>query len=126
MRALRSVTYGTSAEADGPGRRDRGERPIPARRRADAPLARRRSISSSRAGSTSTTPWRRSALGEALELDPDQIRKGLAGLVGVPGRMERVECGQPFGVIVDYAHSPASLQKVLDLLGPVASGRAEA
>jgi UDP-N-acetylmuramoyl-L-alanyl-D-glutamate--2,6-diaminopimelate ligase len=63
------------------------------------------------------------ALGEALELDPDQIRAGLGGLAGVPGRMERVDCGQPFGVIVDYAHSPASLQKVLDLLGPVASGQ---
>jgi UDP-N-acetylmuramoyl-L-alanyl-D-glutamate--2,6-diaminopimelate ligase len=63
------------------------------------------------------------ALGEALELDRDQIRAGLAGLTGVPGRMERVDCGQPFGVIVDYAHSPASLQKVLDLMGPVASGQ---
>jgi len=63
------------------------------------------------------------ALGEALELDPDQIRAGLAGLAGVPGRMERVDCGQPFGVIVDYAHSPTSLRKVLDLLGPVAAGR---
>jgi UDP-N-acetylmuramoyl-L-alanyl-D-glutamate--2,6-diaminopimelate ligase len=61
------------------------------------------------------------ALGEALELDPDQIRAGLGGLAGVPGRMERVDCGQPFGMIVDYAHSPASLQMVLDLLGPAAA-----
>ena len=61
------------------------------------------------------------ALGEALELEPDQIRAGLSGLAGVPGRMERVDCGQPFGVIVDYAHSPAALQMVLDLLGPVAA-----
>ncbi|MGZ6273739.1 MAG: Mur ligase family protein, partial [Candidatus Limnocylindrales bacterium] len=63
------------------------------------------------------------AVGEALDLDRDQIRTGLVGLAGVPGRMERVERGQPFEVIVDYAHSPASLQKVLDLLGPVASGQ---
>ena len=62
------------------------------------------------------------ALGEALELEPDQIQAGLSGLAGVPGRMERVDCGQPFGVIVDYAHSPVSLQTVLDLLGPVAAG----
>jgi UDP-N-acetylmuramoyl-L-alanyl-D-glutamate--2,6-diaminopimelate ligase len=34
--------------------------------------------------------------------------------------MERVDCGQPFGVIVDYAHSPASLQTVLDQLAPLA------
>ena len=35
--------------------------------------------------------------------------------------MERVDAGQPFGVIVDYAHSPASLRGVLDLLAPVAA-----
>ena len=35
--------------------------------------------------------------------------------------MERIEAGQPFGVIVDYAHSPASLQGVLDLLAPIAA-----
>ena len=63
------------------------------------------------------------ALGEALHLDPDSIRRGLAQVRGVPGRMERVNCGQPFGVIVDYAHSPASLQKVLELLAPVAAGQ---
>jgi UDP-N-acetylmuramoyl-L-alanyl-D-glutamate--2,6-diaminopimelate ligase len=60
------------------------------------------------------------ALGESLELDPEAIRAGLSGVTEVPGRMERVDCGQPFGVIVDYAHSPASLQLVLDQLGPVA------
>jgi UDP-N-acetylmuramoyl-L-alanyl-D-glutamate--2,6-diaminopimelate ligase len=63
------------------------------------------------------------ALGEALDLDPGDVRKGLASVVGVPGRMERVDCGQPFAVVVDYAHSPASLQKVLDGLHPMASAR---
>jgi UDP-N-acetylmuramoyl-L-alanyl-D-glutamate--2,6-diaminopimelate ligase len=63
------------------------------------------------------------ALGEAAGLDPEAVRAGLAGLRGVPGRMERVDAGQPFGVIVDYAHSPASLQSVLDLLAPVAAAR---
>ena len=61
------------------------------------------------------------ALGEVLELDPVAIRAGLAGVRGVPGRMERIDCGQPFGVIVDYAHSPASLQTVLDQLAPLAT-----
>jgi UDP-N-acetylmuramoyl-L-alanyl-D-glutamate--2,6-diaminopimelate ligase len=60
------------------------------------------------------------ALGEAIGLDPAAVREGLASLEGVPGRMERVDLGQPFRVIVDYAHSPASLQTVLDLLAPVA------
>jgi UDP-N-acetylmuramoyl-L-alanyl-D-glutamate--2,6-diaminopimelate ligase len=61
------------------------------------------------------------ALGEALDLEPEAIRAGITSVAGVPGRMERVDCGQPFGVIVDYAHSPASLQKVLEVLEPVAA-----
>jgi UDP-N-acetylmuramoyl-L-alanyl-D-glutamate--2,6-diaminopimelate ligase len=63
------------------------------------------------------------ALGEAIGLDPEAVRLGLASVQRVPGRMERVELGQPFGVIVDYAHSPASLATVLDLLAPVAASR---
>ena len=63
------------------------------------------------------------ALGEAIGLDPAAVREGLASVPVVPGRMERVELGQPFGVIVDFAHSPASLQTVLDLLAPLAASR---
>jgi UDP-N-acetylmuramoyl-L-alanyl-D-glutamate--2,6-diaminopimelate ligase len=63
------------------------------------------------------------ALGEVLGLDPAAVRDGLAGLELVPGRMERIDAGQPFGVIVDFAHSPASLQTVLDLLAPAAAAR---
>lgn len=63
------------------------------------------------------------ALGEVLDLDPEAVRAGLAGVRGVPGRMERIDRGQPFGVVVDYAHSPASLEKVLDLLGALAKAR---
>jgi UDP-N-acetylmuramoyl-L-alanyl-D-glutamate--2,6-diaminopimelate ligase len=37
--------------------------------------------------------------------------------------MERIDLGQPFGVIVDFAHSPASLKTVLDLLAPAAAAR---
>jgi UDP-N-acetylmuramoyl-L-alanyl-D-glutamate--2,6-diaminopimelate ligase len=62
------------------------------------------------------------AVGEALDLDPAAVRSGLEGLTGVPGRMERVEAGQPFGVIVDYAHTADALAKVLDELSPVAAG----
>jgi UDP-N-acetylmuramoyl-L-alanyl-D-glutamate--2,6-diaminopimelate ligase len=60
------------------------------------------------------------ALGEVLGLDAAAVRGGLEAVTGVPGRMERIDAGQPFGVIVDYAHSPASLETVLDLLAPVA------
>jgi UDP-N-acetylmuramoyl-L-alanyl-D-glutamate--2,6-diaminopimelate ligase len=63
------------------------------------------------------------ALGEVLGLDPVAVRAGLESVPGVPGRMERVDAGQPFGVIVDFAHSPASLDKVLSLLAPVAAAR---
>jgi UDP-N-acetylmuramoyl-L-alanyl-D-glutamate--2,6-diaminopimelate ligase len=63
------------------------------------------------------------ALGEVLGLDPVAVRAGLAGVTGVPGRMERLVAGQPFGVVIDYAHSPASLEKVLGLLAPLAAAR---
>ena len=63
------------------------------------------------------------AIGEALGLDPAAIRAGLESVTGVPGRMERLDVGQPFGVVIDYAHSPASLEKVLGLLAPLAAAR---
>ena len=43
----------------------------------------------------------------------DAIRRGVAGLRSVPGRFEAVERGQPFTVVVDYAHTPDSLDNVL-------------
>ncbi len=59
------------------------------------------------------------ALGELLGLDPEAVRAGLAGFRGVRGRMERVDRGQPFVVVVDYAHTPASLATALDALAPL-------
>ncbi len=62
------------------------------------------------------------ALGELLDLDAGLVLAGLAGFHGVRGRMERIDRGQPFTLIVDYAHTPASLAAVLDdlaeLVGP--------
>jgi UDP-N-acetylmuramoyl-L-alanyl-D-glutamate--2,6-diaminopimelate ligase len=63
------------------------------------------------------------ALGEGLGLDPSAVRAGLESVEGIPGRMERVDAGQPFDVVIDYAHSPASIQAVLDVLAPVAAAR---
>jgi len=40
--------------------------------------------------------------------------KALRALSRIPGRAERVECGQDFTVIVDYAHTPDSLQAIYD------------
>jgi UDP-N-acetylmuramoyl-L-alanyl-D-glutamate--2,6-diaminopimelate ligase len=61
------------------------------------------------------------ALGVGWELDLDAVRTGLEGVTGVPGRMERLVRGQPFGVIVDFAHTPAAMETLLDQLGPVAA-----
>ncbi|HEY7523501.1 MAG TPA: UDP-N-acetylmuramoyl-L-alanyl-D-glutamate--2,6-diaminopimelate ligase [Candidatus Limnocylindrales bacterium] len=63
------------------------------------------------------------ALGEAWELDAAAVRAGIESVIAVPGRMERIDAGQPFQVVVDYAHSPASLALVLDLLAPLAAAR---
>ena len=63
------------------------------------------------------------ALGEVLGLDPAAVRTGLESVERVEGRMERLDAGQPFGVVIDYAHTPASLEKVLGLLAPLAAAR---
>jgi UDP-N-acetylmuramoyl-L-alanyl-D-glutamate--2,6-diaminopimelate ligase len=47
----------------------------------------------------------------------------IATFPGVPGRMRRVDRGQPFTVVVDYAHTAASLEKVLLTLRPLTRGR---
>ncbi len=53
------------------------------------------------------------ACGIALGLTGDVIGRGISALRGVPGRFERIANGQGFGVIVDYAHTPAGLETVL-------------
>ncbi|MGQ0608806.1 MAG: UDP-N-acetylmuramoyl-L-alanyl-D-glutamate--2,6-diaminopimelate ligase [Chloroflexota bacterium] len=63
------------------------------------------------------------AVAEALGLDPERAALALSTTRGVPGRMSRVEAGQPFTVIVDYAHSEDALRKVLAMLRPLADGR---
>lgn len=52
----------------------------------------------------------------ARGLAPAAVAAGLAAARPVSGRMERVDAGQPFGVVVDYAHTPDSLRKVLTML----------
>lgn len=45
--------------------------------------------------------------------DLDRLVPAVPGVTGAPGRLERVDCGQPFGVMVDYAHTPDALEKLL-------------
>jgi UDP-N-acetylmuramoyl-L-alanyl-D-glutamate--2,6-diaminopimelate ligase len=62
-------------------------------------------------------------VGEALQLDPEALRAGLSALERVPGRLQRVEAGQPFTVYVDFAHTPGALAAALDSLAPHAAAR---
>ncbi|MEK7603370.1 MAG: UDP-N-acetylmuramoyl-L-alanyl-D-glutamate--2,6-diaminopimelate ligase [Patescibacteria group bacterium] len=62
-------------------------------------------------------------VGRAVGLTKGQIQKGIAALRGVEGRMERIDEGQDFEVIVDYAHTPDSFEKLFKDLKPVTTGR---
>ncbi len=63
------------------------------------------------------------ALAEAEQIDLPAAAAAIGEVTGVPGRMERIEAGQPFGVVVDYAHTADSLAKVLRTLRPLTTGR---
>jgi UDP-N-acetylmuramoyl-L-alanyl-D-glutamate--2,6-diaminopimelate ligase len=58
-----------------------------------------------------------------LGIDDTAIKRGLESVRGVPGRFEAVDEGQPFQVIVDYAHKPAALENVLRAARDLADGR---
>ncbi len=63
------------------------------------------------------------AAGYTQGISLEKMRETLMQISGIPGRMERIDCGQPFSVIVDYAHTPDSLEQVLRLLRPLTTGR---
>lgn len=56
------------------------------------------------------------AVGLSQKLPVEAIVMGLESLTGVPGRMERVNTGQPFNIVIDYAHTEDALRKVLTAL----------
>jgi UDP-N-acetylmuramoyl-L-alanyl-D-glutamate--2,6-diaminopimelate ligase len=56
-------------------------------------------------------------------IDPQPIAEGIANLRAVPGRFESIDSGQPFSVIVDYAHTPDSLANVLTAARELARAR---
>lgn len=62
------------------------------------------------------------ATARALDLPLAGVERALAAGVRIPGRMERVEAGQPFLVVVDYAHTPDALARALVTLRPFATG----
>jgi UDP-N-acetylmuramoyl-L-alanyl-D-glutamate--2,6-diaminopimelate ligase len=58
-----------------------------------------------------------------LGLDPIIVQQGIAALPGVPGRMERIELGQDFIAIVDFAHTPNALHCALETARELTQGR---
>jgi UDP-N-acetylmuramoyl-L-alanyl-D-glutamate--2,6-diaminopimelate ligase len=63
------------------------------------------------------------AVARSLGIDEDVAAAGIGDVKGVPGRMEPVDVGQPFLVVVDYAHTPDSIHSVLRGARPLAAGR---
>lgn len=62
-------------------------------------------------------------VGLALGLAPQGMLQAVAGFSGVPGRMESIDAGQDFAVVVDYAHTPDSVSNVLMTARGFAKGR---
>ncbi|HEX6249672.1 MAG TPA: UDP-N-acetylmuramoyl-L-alanyl-D-glutamate--2,6-diaminopimelate ligase [Nocardioidaceae bacterium] len=62
------------------------------------------------------------AFGE-VGFDPEAVAGGIAASGGVPGRLERVDAGQDFVAVVDYAHKPDAVTAALATLRPLTEGR---
>ncbi len=58
-----------------------------------------------------------------LHLTPKAVQQGVSALTGIPGRMERIDEGQPFLALVDFAHTPNSLRRSLAVAQTLTPGR---
>ncbi|MBT3337879.1 MAG: UDP-N-acetylmuramoyl-L-alanyl-D-glutamate--2,6-diaminopimelate ligase [Anaerolineae bacterium] len=58
-----------------------------------------------------------------LGVDPKVAARGIAALEGIPGRMERIDKGQDFSVIVDFAHTPFALKAAIESGREMTKGR---
>jgi UDP-N-acetylmuramoyl-L-alanyl-D-glutamate--2,6-diaminopimelate ligase len=63
------------------------------------------------------------SIGVSQNISLNLIKKALEKVTNVPGRMEKVDEGQDFSVIVDFAHTPDALQKIFETLKPIAKGK---
>lgn len=63
------------------------------------------------------------AVGQSLGLSAEQIVDGIGALKTVEGRMNQIDEGQDFGVIVDFAHTPDSFDKILASMRQLTPGR---
>jgi len=62
-------------------------------------------------------------VGRAVGLSKPQIEQGIDALKGVEGRMTTIDEGQPYSVIVDFAHSPDSFEKLFKDMRPLIKGK---
>ena len=62
-------------------------------------------------------------MGIQLGLDKQQIEDGIYSLASVEGRMNRIDEGQDFDVIIDFAHTPDAYEKLLPGLTKLAKGK---
>ena len=85
--------------------------------------ARRRPAARCPVASTSPTPWPPSPRCAAAGFDAAAVAAAIAAGAGVPGRLERVDAGQDFAVVVDYAHKPDAVEAALRTLRPLTEGR---
>jgi len=63
------------------------------------------------------------SVGLAQGIDGQACAVALRAVGGVNGRMERIELGQPFTVVVDYAHNPDSFEQVMSMMRPLTTGK---
>lgn len=63
------------------------------------------------------------ALAAEAGFDPAAVAAGIAASPGVPGRLERIDAGQDFLAIVDYAHKPDAVEAAIAALRPLTAGR---
>jgi len=62
-------------------------------------------------------------IGTALGFSAEAISRGIKNMKAVPGRMEKVDEGQSYGVVVDYAHTEDALDRLLETVRELASSR---
>lgn len=63
------------------------------------------------------------SVGRAVGLSKEQIEHGIASLVGVEGRMNVIDEGQPFKVIVDFASTPDGFERLFEAVQPIVKGK---
>ena len=104
-------------------RRHRGDPPRARRHTPASPPPGSRSAPASAAASTSRTCWAWSPPLGCSSCRTTRSQPGSPRVAGVPGRFESIDEGQPFTVVVDYAHKPGALENVLRAARELATGR---